>query len=84
MARSHIATWPGGQADTPAALADANAVMQRNAAELAEGAVPAPGPPLWLNMLAPAALAAAELGGRPRARAGGRGGNQPHVRCSIM
>lgn len=70
------------QAESPAALADAAAVMRRNAAELAEGAAPAPGPPHWLNMLGPAALAAAEL--RPRARAGGRAAHQPHVRCSIM
>ncbi|KAK9842324.1 hypothetical protein WJX81_006659 [Elliptochloris bilobata] len=72
-------------AERPAALADAEQVMRRNAAELAEGAAPAPGPPLWLNMLGPAALAAAELHPRhPRARAGGRAGHQPHVRCSIM
>jgi len=69
------------QAEQPAALADADAVMRRNAADLADGAAPAPGPPLWLNMaLAPAAL-------RPRALAGlvpRRVGQQPHVRCSIM
>lgn len=76
------------QAQEMAKLKNADAVMRRNAESLTDRAGAAAGPPpLWLNMIAPAGLAAAadHVEQRPRSPRGHNAdrGDNP-VRCSIM
>ncbi len=71
-----------------ASLENAEAVMRRNAESLTERTGAAAGaPPLWLNMIAPAGVAAAaehveQRQRSPRGHNADRGDNP--VRCSIM
>ncbi|CAL8470916.1 g10458 [Coccomyxa elongata] len=76
------------EAQEMAKLKNADAVMRRNAESLMDRAGAAAGPPpLWLNMIAPAGLAAAadHVEQRPRSPRGHNAdrGDNP-VRCSIM